>query len=77
MPERISIPRNLQDLCWHLIDENDSKSFPHTDNYILLSFDNYTCLSIGRCEGSEEEGFTFYDGDDDKPLLSYGLIVNA
>ena len=70
-------PKNKNDLMWHVIDPEDAATFPKTDDYILLSFSNYVLPSIGRCEGNEEEGFTFFDGDDDKPLVEYGLFVNA
>lgn len=45
-------------------------------DYILLSFDNLTCLCIGQYRENEEGG-SFYHGDDDEPLLKRGFIVNA
>lgn len=70
-------PKNYSDLLWRRINEDDLSTFPHTDNYILLSFSNYSLPAIGRCEGNEDEGFTFYEGDETKSLVSYGLFVNA
>lgn len=73
----MEMPNNYDDLGWRRINEDDASTFPQTDDYILLSFSNYGLPSIGRCEGNEDEGYTFYDGDDDKSLASYGLFVNA
>lgn len=49
---------------------------PEDDNYILLSFENYTLPAIGRYE-ADSEGGAFYVGDNDKPYINYGLFVNA
>ena len=49
---------------------------PDTDDYILLSFENYPLPDIGRYE-EDENGGAFYIGDDDKSCSSYGLFVNA
>lgn len=70
-------PKNIKDLMWHPIDPEDVSTFPKTDDYLLLSFENYSLPTIGRCEGDDDEGFKFFDGDDDKTLASYGLFVNA
>lgn len=75
--EMLQAPENYCDILWHVIDENNPKTFPDTDNYILLSFSNFELPCIGRCEGNEDEGFTFFEGDDEKSLASYGLFVNA
>ena len=45
-------------------------------NYILLSCSNYSLPTIGRYQ-VDDQGGAFYDGDDDKPLVSYGLFANA
>lgn len=50
---------------------------PDTDNYILLSIENFTMADIGRYELDEEGNGTFYPGDDDKSYVSYGLFVTA
>ena len=49
---------------------------PETDDYILISFENFSLPSIGRYEANDEGG-AFYDGDSDKSCSSYGLFVNA
>ena len=46
-------------------------------DYILLSFDNYGVPAIGRYEFDEENGGAFYEGDEERSCLSYGLFVNA
>ena len=51
--------------------------FPEDDNYIFLSFENFTLPGIGRYEADNDGGGTFYEGDEDRRCLSYGLIVNA
>ena len=73
----IEMPENYDDLGWRRFNTDDPGTFPKTDDYILLSFSNYGIPTIGRCEGNEDEGFTFYDGDDEKSLASYGLFVNG
>lgn len=54
-----------------------SERLPDPDEYILLSFENYTMAAIGRYEKHGDGSGNFYEGDDEKPLLSYGLYVNA
>lgn len=75
--ELLYAPDNHMDLLWHIIEEDNPDTFPKTKDYLLLSFSNFTLPCIGRCEGNEDEGFTFYEGDDEKSLASYGLYVNA
>lgn len=53
-----------------------SESVPDSDRYILISFSNYSLPCVGRYEENEDGG-AFYEGDDDKPLIKYGLFVNA
>lgn len=53
-----------------------SERLPETDDYILVSFENFTIADIGRYE-MDEEGGAFYPGDDDKSYVSHGLFVNA
>lgn len=48
-----------------------------SSDYILLSFDNYNLPAIGRYEEDEDGDGNFFEGDDDRSCLSYGLIVNA
>ena len=53
-----------------------SERLPEDENYILVSFENSTMPDIARYEENEEGG-TFYPGDDEKPYSSYGIFVNA
>ena len=61
---RKEMPENYNDLGWIRINEDDPDTFPKTDDYIFLSFSNYGLPAIGRCEGNEDDGFVFYEGDD-------------
>lgn len=45
-------------------------------DYILLSFSNCEIPCIGQYR-VDEDGGVFYDGDSDKSLISYDLVVNA
>lgn len=73
----IFAPDNHHDLLWRVINPDNPDTFPKTDKYILLSFSNFTLPCIGRWEGNADEGFVFYEGDDERSLISYGLFVNA
>lgn len=53
-----------------------SERLPEEEEYILLSFANYTGLDIGRYE-KDGENDKFYPGDDEETYAHYGLIVNA
>lgn len=53
-----------------------SERLPEDENYILVSFENSTMPDIARYEGNDEGG-TFYPGDDEKSYSSYGFFVNA
>lgn len=53
-----------------------SERLPEDESYILVSFENSTMPDIARYEENDEGG-TFYPGDDEKSYASYGLIVNA
>lgn len=50
---------------------------PETDNYILLSFDNFTLADIGRYEVDDDGSGAFYPGDEDTSYSSVGIFVNA
>jgi hypothetical protein len=52
---------------WKSLDEP-----PKEDEYILISFANFTLPDIGRMENG-----IFYPGDDMKSFKEYGLIVNG
>lgn len=45
--------------------------------WVLLSFSNFPVPAIGNYRVDEDGGGAYYAGDEDKPLISYGLIVNA
>ena len=53
-----------------------SKKLPKPDEYILISFSNYTGLMIGRYEEDDGDG-TFYEGNSLTPLTQYDVFVNA
>ncbi len=57
---------------WISIDER----FPENDNYILMSFANFSLPQIGRYEEDSEDG-AFYLGDELETCVSQNLIVNA
>lgn len=49
---------------------------PKPDDYILLSFENFSIPLVGRYE-EDENGGAFYIGDEDKTCVSQGVFVNA
>lgn len=53
-----------------------NERFPEDESYILVSFENSTMPDIARYEENDEGG-TFYPGDDEKSYSSYGFFVNA
>lgn len=53
-----------------------SERLPEDESYILVSFENSTMPDIARYEENDEGG-TFYPGDEEETYASYGLIVNA
>lgn len=53
-----------------------SERMPEDESYILVSFENYTMPDIARYEENDEGG-TFYPGDDEETYAHYGLVVNA
>jgi len=61
---------------WIPVNPDDVDTYPKTDGYILVSFDNFSLPDIGRYE-VDETGGAFYPGDDDKSYVSHGLIVSA
>lgn len=52
---------------------------PEDDNYILLSFENFSLPLVGRYEAGSDGGGAFYLGDCDEgdTCLSENLFVNA
>lgn len=53
-----------------------SERLPKEEDYILVSFENFSIPDIARYE-EDENGGAFYPGDEEKSYISYGLIVNA
>ena len=53
-----------------------SERQPEDESYMLVSFENSTMPDIARYEENDEGG-TFYPGDDEKSYSSYGFFVNA
>ena len=58
---------------WIPIDEK----LPPDDNFILLSFSNFSVPIVGRYEEAEDGGGNFFAGDEDEPLISQDMYVNA
>lgn len=56
-----------------------SEKFPENDNYILMSFDNYSLPLVGRYVKDGEMGGSFYVGDcdGDDTCTANDLFVNA
>ena len=50
---------------------------PVTDKYILLSFDNFSSVEIGRYEEDEDGGGAYYLRDEDETCSQMELFVNA
>ena len=53
-----------------------TEQLPKDEDYILVSFKNFTLPDIARYE-EDEEGGAFYPGDEEESYSSYGLFVNA
>ncbi len=49
---------------------------PDNDRFILLSFENFSIPQVERYH-QDEDGGAFCVGDEEVPLVSYGIIVNA
>ena len=54
----------------------DTEHTPENESYVLVSFSNFTLHDIARYEENEEGG-TYYPGDDEESYSKYGLFVNA
>ena len=66
---------------WIVINEDDETTLPPVNeygdsDYVLLSFDNADFPCIGQYR-KDRDGGAWYDGDSMKPLIKWGLIVNA
>lgn len=58
---------------WIPVDER----LPGTNDYILLSFSNFTIPVVGRYETEKDGSGAFYIGDELETCLSQDLFVNA
>ena len=54
----------------------DTEHTPEDESYVLVSFSNFPLPDIARYEKNDEGG-TYYPGDDEDSYLKYGLFVNA
>lgn len=54
----------------------DTEHTPEDESYVLVSFSNFPLPDIARYEENDEGG-TYYPGDDEDSYLKYGLFVNA
>lgn len=55
---------------------DDAEHTPKDESYVLVSFSNFNVPGIARYEENEEGG-TYYPGDDEESYLKYGLFVNG
>ncbi len=56
---------------------NDPEDPPKDDRFVLISFANYSVPCVGRYEQDENGDGTYYEGDEDRSLASYGVVVNG
>lgn len=70
--EKFGTDTNVGSNGWIPVEEE----LPKTDEYILLSFSNFSIPCVGRYE-EDENGGAFYVGDDDETCLSQDMFVNA
>lgn len=61
--------------CWIPVEER----LPENDDYVLMSFENFSLLTIGRYVTDEDGGGAWYLGDDDEEdtCTANDLFVNA
>ena len=53
------------------------QKLPDPDEYVLVSFDNFSLPMIGRYTVDDDGGGTFRIGDDDESFVQHDLFVNA
>lgn len=53
------------------------EKMPESDEYILISFENFNIPDIGRYEVDKEGNGAFYPGDDETSYAQFGLFANA
>ncbi len=57
---------------WH-----EPEDPPKDDRYVLISFANCTVPCVGRYREDDDGGGAYYEGDEERSLCSYGLVVNG
>lgn len=69
------VEKHKKDSGWIPVEQR----FPDDDDFILLSFDNFSIPMIGRYEELEDGGGSFYlgDFDEDDTCMANNLFVNA
>ena len=50
---------------------------PKADEYVLVSFENFSLAMVGRFDVDKDGSGTFMIGDDDESFLQHDLFVNA
>ena len=53
-----------------------TEQLPEPETYVLVSFSNFSLPIIGRYDENEEGG-VWFAGDEDEPLVSQDMFVNA
>ena len=53
-----------------------TEQLPEPETYVLVSFSNFSLPIIGRYDENEEGG-AWFAGDEDEPLVSQDMFVNA
>ena len=61
-----------QNKGWIPVDER----LPDTNDYILLSFSNFTIPVVGRYETEKDDSGAFYIGDEVETCVSKNFLVN-
>lgn len=67
---------DINEMVSKWIPVEDTEHTPENESYVLVSFSNYALPDIARYEENEEGG-TYYPGDDEESYLKYGLFVNG
>ena len=67
---------NINEMVNKWIPVEDTEHTPENESHVLVSFSNCSLPNIARYEKNEEGG-TYYPGDDEKSYLKYGIFVNA
>ena len=55
----------------------EDEHLPKDENYVLVSFKNFSVPDIARYERDKDGGGRFYPGDDNTSYAEHGLLVNA